>query len=48
MPDTGWQRTFDDPIILPDGGELRTLRDAANYITRLPKDWAEFSKCCAL
>jgi hypothetical protein len=33
----GWSRTFDDPIPLPDGGELRTLRDAATYITKLPK-----------
>jgi len=24
-------------FLLPDGGELRTLRDAANYITKLPK-----------
>jgi hypothetical protein len=35
--DKGWSRTFDDPIPLPDGGELRTLRDAATYITKLPK-----------
>ena len=32
----GWSREFNDPIPLPDGGELRTLRDAANYITKLP------------
>jgi hypothetical protein len=37
MSDKGWDRAFDDPIPLPDGGELRTLRDAANYITKLPK-----------
>jgi hypothetical protein len=37
MPDKGWSRPFDDPIPLPDGGELITLRDAATYITRLPK-----------
>jgi hypothetical protein len=37
MPDEGWHRTFHDPILLPDGGELRTLRDAATYITKLPK-----------
>jgi hypothetical protein len=35
--DKGWHRTFDDPILLPDGGELRTLRDAGNYIAGLPK-----------
>ena len=33
----GWQRKFVDPIILPDGRELFTLRDAAQYITALPK-----------
>jgi len=32
-----WDRTFDDPIILPDGRELVTLRDAGRYITGLPK-----------
>jgi hypothetical protein len=37
MPDKGWHRTFDDPIPLSDGSELRTLRDAGNYIARLPK-----------
>ena len=35
MPD--WQRPFDDPIPLPRGRQLITLRDAAEYITRLPK-----------
>jgi len=33
----GWDRTLDDPILLPDGRELRTLRDAGNYIASLPK-----------
>jgi hypothetical protein len=33
----GWDRAFDDPIPLPGGGELRTLRDAGNYIAKLPK-----------
>jgi hypothetical protein len=32
-----WSRRFDDPIPLPDGRELVTLRDAAEYITGLPK-----------
>lgn len=31
-----WSREF-DPIELPDGRELVTLRDAAAYITELPK-----------
>ena len=34
---TGWDRTFADPIPLPDGGELCTLRDAGTYISKLPK-----------
>jgi hypothetical protein len=33
----GWDRAFDDPIPLPDGRELRALRDAGNYIAKLPK-----------
>ena len=33
----GWSRPFDDPIALPNGRKLLTLRDAATYITRLPK-----------
>jgi hypothetical protein len=32
-----WARPFDDPILLPGGRELVTLRDAADYITSLPK-----------
>jgi hypothetical protein len=35
--DKGWKRQFDDPISLPRGRALVTLRDAGNYITRLPK-----------
>jgi hypothetical protein len=34
---TGWHREFDDPIALPDGRTLITLRDAASCITALPK-----------
>ena len=33
----GWARDFDEPIALPDGRALRTLRDAGDYITKLPK-----------
>jgi hypothetical protein len=33
----GWSRPFDDPIALPGGRALVTLRDAATYITDLPK-----------
>ena len=32
-----WFKRFVDPIILPDGGELLTLRAAAEYIAALPK-----------
>ena len=35
MPD--WPRPFDDPIPLPRGRQLVTLRDAAEFITKLPK-----------
>jgi hypothetical protein len=37
MADTGWSREFEDPITLPNGKKLITLRDAADYITSLPK-----------
>ena len=36
MADNGWQRKFEDPIPLPNGKKLVTLRDAADYITGLP------------
>ena len=32
-----WFKRFYDPIVLPDGRKLLTLRDAAEYITALPK-----------
>lgn len=32
-----WPRTFDDPIMLPEGRTLRTLRDAGEYVAALPK-----------
>jgi len=32
-----WSRQFDDPIPLPHGDALVTLRDAAEYIAALPK-----------
>jgi hypothetical protein len=37
MPDRGWKRLFEDPIPLPQGRQLVTLKDAADYITKLPK-----------
>jgi hypothetical protein len=32
-----WDQKFDEPIPLPKGKKLVTLRDAALYITKLPK-----------
>ena len=31
-----WSRRFIDPITLPDGRLLRTLREAAEYVAALP------------
>ena len=33
----GWSRPFDDPIPIPKGKTLRTLKEAAAYIMALPK-----------
>jgi hypothetical protein len=33
----GWKRPFDEPIPLPRGRALVTLKDAAEYIPKLPK-----------
>ena len=32
-----WSNRFEDPIPLPDGRQLLTLKDAGAYITKLPK-----------
>ena len=32
-----WSTRFEDPIVLPDGRKLLTLKDAADYVTKLPK-----------
>jgi hypothetical protein len=34
---SGWGRKLKEPIALPDGQRLVVLRDAADYITSLPK-----------
>jgi hypothetical protein len=34
-------RRFVDPVELPDGGELRTLLDAARYVDALPRSMHE-------
>jgi hypothetical protein len=33
----GWSTKFEDPIDLPRGHQLTTLREAADYIMKLPK-----------
>jgi len=33
-----WSRRFFDPIELPDGRKLYTLRDAAEFVTELPTE----------
>ncbi len=32
-----WDQQFFEPIVLPNRRKLVTLRDAAQYITKLPK-----------
>ena len=34
MPAAAWARPFDDPVLLPGGRKLVTLRDAADYIMK--------------
>lgn len=49
MTEKGWHRAFDDPTPLPGGGGggLRTLRDAGNYIAKLPKREHDAQTWCA-
>jgi hypothetical protein len=37
MAKKNWNRPFEDPIELPDGRKLLTLKNAADYIMKLPK-----------
>jgi hypothetical protein len=37
MAKKNWTRPFEDPIVLPDGRKLLTLKNAADYIMKLPK-----------
>jgi hypothetical protein len=39
-----WQRKFEDPIVLPKGRRLHTLRDAADYITALPEEESDLAQ----
>jgi hypothetical protein len=34
VADKSWQREFEDPIPLPDGTQLRTLREAISYLAK--------------
>jgi hypothetical protein len=40
-----WERPFDQPVPLPKGPSARTLRDAANYIKRLPDSERDRPEC---
>src|SRR5712664_589703 len=40
----GWKRPFDEPIPLPRGRQFVTLKDAANYIQKLPKAEQDFEE----
>ena len=37
MAKRGWSKPFEDPIVQPDGRKLVTLKNAADYIMKLPK-----------
>lgn len=37
VPAVPWSADFEDPVSLPNGRQLVTLKDAATYITKLPK-----------
>ena len=37
MAKRGWKRPFEDPAPLPRGRQLTTLKDAAEYIQKLPE-----------
>jgi hypothetical protein len=33
----GWAKPFEDPVVLANGRKLLTLKDAAQYVRKLPK-----------
>jgi hypothetical protein len=39
-----WTTRFEDPIALPDGRQLFTLKDAADYITKLPREQSDLAQ----
>ena len=40
-----WERPFDQPVPLPNSRPARTLRDAANYIRKLPASERDTPEC---
>jgi hypothetical protein len=50
----GWKRAFEEPIPLPRGRRLATLRDAGHYILKLPEsehtapEWRAATKALGL
>jgi hypothetical protein len=34
---SGWKRRFDDPVSLPNRRQIATLKDAAEYVQKLPR-----------
>lgn len=54
VANAGWSRRFDEPISLPNGRKLATLRDAGEYIAALPpkvhntKRWEAAAKALML
>jgi hypothetical protein len=44
MVENGWQRKFEDPIPLPKGRQLVTLKEAADYVMTLPKTESDLPK----
>ena len=39
-----WSTRFEDPIALPDGRKLITLKDVADYVMKLPKTESDLSE----
>ena len=39
-----WSLQFSEPIVLPDGSELATLRDAHDHLSKFPKSEQEVEK----
>jgi hypothetical protein len=37
MTEVNWSRRFADPILMPDGSTIRTIGEAAEYATSLPR-----------